>query len=385
MSMNEAPDTINENMETDDPVIVRSIIHSLTLSKHQKYTTNSTRSLSIRSNVPCSETEVKNLNPSGHRTRKKSFDTSAILYELPDIETRYFHKDCWEDSNGRVYRGNNPNKTTKHKLDENKASEESMVIAGNQSNDGQTNICIELDTRSDPMEELKRLKRKKKQNRIKKILFLEIKIKRISAIDTTSESFRCRFHYYLTWLASKEEYDAYLDDTDNYSPDWVPKIEWVNAAELHAVFQGSNFTIKSKRNVGFNNEWRISPKYLGFEARKGVWNRVRYEADITFAEELELEAFPFDCQDLSLYMKVEKDNIEFCDIVPFPREGDFCLLDPQFSVLSEWYLENLVTVRLCFAFICDTGCMVFVFLGIWLYRSTQIEIITMLQLGFDSY
>jgi len=42
-------------------------------------------------------------------------------------------------------------------------------------------------------------------------------------------------------------------------------------------------------------------------------------------------------------MKVEKDNIDFCDIVPFPREGDFNLLDPAFSVLSEWHLENLVT------------------------------------------
>jgi len=144
-------------------------------------------------------------------------------------------------------------------------------------------------------------------------------------------------------MGSVEEYNAFECDAESYSPEWIPKIEWTNAAEVHEHFQGSNFTIKSKKSVGFSDEWRINKKYLGFDAYKGQWNRVRYEADVTFAEELELESFPFDCQDLSLYMKVEKDNIDCCDILPFPREGDFCLLDPQFSVLSEWYLENLVT------------------------------------------
>ena len=39
----------------------------------------------------------------------------------------------------------------------------------------------------------------------KKILFFEMKIKRISEIDTSAETFRCRFHIYFTWLASKNE------------------------------------------------------------------------------------------------------------------------------------------------------------------------------------
>ena len=43
-----------------------------------------------------------------------------------------------------------------------------------------------------------------------------------------------------------------------------------------------------------------------------------------------------------MYLKIEKDGTDACDIVPFPRQGDFCMLDPQFSVLSEWDLENIV-------------------------------------------
>ena len=43
----------------------------------------------------------------------------------------------------------------------------------------------------------------------KKIVFVEMKIKRISEIDTTRETFRCRFHYYLTWLCTKREFQNY--------------------------------------------------------------------------------------------------------------------------------------------------------------------------------
>eukprot|EP00484_Ammonia_sp_Unknown_P001540 CAMPEP_0197021750 /NCGR_PEP_ID=MMETSP1384-20130603/2685_1 /TAXON_ID=29189 /ORGANISM="Ammonia sp." /LENGTH=538 /DNA_ID=CAMNT_0042449655 /DNA_START=39 /DNA_END=1655 /DNA_ORIENTATION=+ len=251
-----------------------------------------------------------------HHPRKKSFDTSDILWSLPEIETRYFHATTWKDENGNVFRGECPEQMKPEEKQEETAQD--------------TNTP-------------KSKKKKKKSSRTKKIVFLEVKIKRISDIDTTSETFRCRFHYYLTWLASQEEFNLFEIDREHYSPDWVPKIELTNAAEIHQHYQGGNFTIKTNKSVGFANEWRIDQHHLGFHAWEGVWNRVRYEADVTFAEELELEAFPFDCQDLSLYMKVEKDSLDSCDIVPFPREGDFCLLDPQFSVLSEWYLENLVT------------------------------------------
>ena len=246
------------------------------------------------------------------RARAKSCDISDIVSKLAVKDTRYYHKDCWTDDEGNVFRGKNPNLKG--------AEEAKRDEDGKRAGAG-----------------------KEKKARTKKILFLEIKIKRISAIDTTKETFRCRFHYYLTWLASFEEYTSFQSDRDQYVPEWIPKIELVNAAEVHENFRGSNYTIKSRKSVGFNDEWRIHEKYLGFDGCDGKWNRVRFEADVTFAEELELEAFPFDCQDLSIYMKVEKDCIDSCDIVAFPREGDFCLLDPQFSVLSEWYLENLVT------------------------------------------
>ncbi|ETO33461.1 hypothetical protein RFI_03646, partial [Reticulomyxa filosa] len=37
-----------------------------------------------------------------------------------------------------------------------------------------------------------------------RLVFWECKLKRICDINTTQETFRCRFHYYLTWLATKK-------------------------------------------------------------------------------------------------------------------------------------------------------------------------------------
>ncbi len=37
-----------------------------------------------------------------------------------------------------------------------------------------------------------------------------------------------------------------------------------------------------------------------------------------FAEQLELEAFPFDVQDFTIHMKAEKSS-NFVDILPYPR------------------------------------------------------------------
>ena len=55
-----------------------------------------------------------------------------------------------------------------------------------------------------------------------------------------------------------------------------------------------------------------------------------------------MEAFPFDCQDLTLFLKVDGDTVKTADIVPFPRKSDFLMLDPEFSVLAEWDFEGLL-------------------------------------------
>jgi hypothetical protein len=325
----------------------------------------------------------------GDRTRS-AVDTADIISRIPSIQQRYRHS-FWLDTDGTVYRGSHPQSVVNLEI-ENVLKKLRIGTAGNRyqrssSSVEQVTTEKEDDDDDDDDEDENGADAEEKvaeeaeeqylrvpsvcslsnsnsnsnsessappaKRRAKKVVFFEIKVKRISAIDTTLEQFRCRFHYYLTWLSSKREVMHYYKNAkesrkekekeSDLGLEWMPKIQWTNAAEVHEHFRDGDVHIKNSKMRGFCNEWQIECSILGFDPKKAYWNRVRYEADITFAEEFELESFPFDSQDFSLHMKVEKDCSDYCDIVPFPRKGDFCLIDPQFSVLSEWQLENLVT------------------------------------------
>jgi len=240
-----------------------------------------------------------------------------------------------------------------------------------------------------------------KPKKDRRIVFIDTKIKRVSDIDTNKESFRTVFHYYLTWLATYEEYQSYNaweenekekkqtekasnvkkdygEDKSAWTPSWVPYIEYTNATEVTEQEQISEFKMKrgdhdsyglpkyevisrhkrSTSNLGNLDEpdpqlplisdkdkkklsWDIYMEQLGFDPRKGSWIRVQYEADVTFSEQLELESFPFDCQDFTMVLKLSKEGYEVADLLPFPRAGDFLTLDTQFSA-SEWNMRNII-------------------------------------------
>jgi len=263
----------------------------------------------------------------------------------------------------------------------------------------------------------------KAQNR--RVVFIDIKIKNLSEIDTNQQQFRVRFHYYLTWLATQEEYKDYqkwdqtqvarqqevrgsttdvnYETSDNdWTPKWVPSIEFVNTIEDSLPTQMSPFKMKRGTNKTYkapiNTEeedkkeeekkeeekkeeekkeekkeekeetvkifpeqkygtwgklpfmykdeklaWDILPEQLGFDPTLGYWIRVQYGADVVFAEELELESFPFDCQDFTMILKLSDKTVEEADLLPFPRIGEFLILDQQYFTSKEWNLENILT------------------------------------------
>ncbi|ETO02774.1 hypothetical protein RFI_34639, partial [Reticulomyxa filosa] len=70
----------------------------------------------------------------------------------------------------------------------------------------------------------------------KRIVFIAIKVKRFSDVDNVKEQYRCRFHYYLTWLLTYPEYIDYLEylhahNLSKWRPAFLPDIEFVNAVE----------------------------------------------------------------------------------------------------------------------------------------------------------
>ncbi|ETN98880.1 hypothetical protein RFI_38606 [Reticulomyxa filosa] len=150
-----------------------------------------------------------------------------------------------------------------------------------------------------------------------RLIFWECKIKRISEIDTARETFRCRFHYYLTWLATKQEakdYEEFVKDHKNslepigWVPQWVPGVEFTNVVvvSLFEEHQAKYEVKDAVHNKALRNSWEGNEQnytdLLGFDPNFGKWVRCRYEADMTFAEEFELENFPFDVMLFLFYL-----------------------------------------------------------------------------------
>eukprot|EP01084_Bolivina_argentea_P264359 447785_1 len=175
-------------------------------------------------------------------------------------------------------------------------------------------------------------------------VFISIKIKRISAIDNIKETFRMRFHMYLNWIMNETEYKQYKYSNTHYEPTWKPDLEFMNAVEIHRqeMFPYPKFG-KYKVEI-LEDFWVDEANELCHESQFDpslcYFIRTKLECDITFAEELELQSFPFDCQDLSCIIKGNFLNKQKYIFLPELRHCNFASIDPRYSVLDEWDLST---------------------------------------------
>lgn len=86
-----------------------------------------------------------------------------------------------------------------------------------------------------------------------------------------------------------------------WAPEWIPQVELTNAVNIHAKEEsGKKYRIRDIYNSpSLDSSWNEQEvegfsDLLDMNPRKGRWIRCKYEYDVTFAEELELENFPFD-------------------------------------------------------------------------------------------
>eukprot|EP01083_Nonionella_stella_P108189 314368_1 len=188
-------------------------------------------------------------------------------------------------------------------------------------------------------------------------VFISLKVKRVSAVDNIAETFRMRFHIYFNWLPTEEDYKSLYKaqkeskETNDpqllleWEPRWYPHLDFQNMIEQHT------------------NHWEIYPeegrfriqKFKDFAQRKGTkvtdgtfdcteaaFIRAKLECEMTFAEELELQSFPFDCQDLSCIIHERTTTGVKAIFLPELRKPQFGSIDPRYSVIDEWDLETAV-------------------------------------------
>ena len=196
----------------------------------------------------------------------------------------------------------------------------------------------------------------------RRIVFVELKIARISDIDTSNETFRCRFLMWLTWLASFSEVEEFENIKKNgamgeeWTPTWLPKLYLVNSNDSlsdskivrvedvpFSIIDGVNI---ENGHTKLPTDWEENGKHFGFSPRKGYYVYSMWQCDGTFCEEMELESFPLDCQDLSIKIQSTL-GVKQCDLVPMPRNyktDDIPSIEfsSKDSVVDEWQFANVL-------------------------------------------
>eukprot|EP01083_Nonionella_stella_P108188 314366_1 len=199
--------------------------------------------------------------------------------------------------------------------------------------------------------------KKKKKDLPPRKVFVALKVKRVSAVDNIAETFRMRFHIYFDWLPTVADYKSLYQATKDaksennpqilmeWEPRWYPHIEFQNMIEEHTreweVYpeQGC-FRIQKFKDFG---QKKGSKKKDGsFDCTQAEFIRAKLECEMTFAEELELQSFPFDCQDLSCVMHERITGGVRCTFLPELRKPNFGSIDPRYSVIDEWDLETAI-------------------------------------------
>merc|ERR1712228_568387 len=203
----------------------------------------------------------------------------------------------------------------------------------------------------------KKDKKKKKKETPPRKVFVALKVKRVSAVDNIAETFRMRFHIYFNWLPTEADYKSYYEAQKEskkqnnpelllkWEPRWYPHLEFQNMIEEHTrewefYPEEGNFRIQNFKDFGQDKGEDIDAGK--FDCTKAKFLRAKLECEMTFAEELELQSFPFDCQDLSCIIHERTTGGVRCVFLPELRKKNFGSIDPRYSVIDELDLETAV-------------------------------------------
>merc|ERR1719361_1600003 len=204
----------------------------------------------------------------------------------------------------------------------------------------------------------KKIKKRKKKETPPRKVFVALKVKRVSAVDNIAETFRMRFHIYFNWLPTEADYKSYYEAQKEskaqnnpelllkWEPRWYPHLEFQNMIEEHTrewefYPEEGNFRIQNFKDFGQDKGEKIEAGK--FDCTKAKFLRAKLECEMTFAEELELQSFPFDCQDLSCVIQERSISGGVrCVFLPELRKANFGSIDPRYSVIDEWDLETAI-------------------------------------------
>jgi hypothetical protein len=109
---------------------------------------------------------------------------------------------------------------------------------------------------------------------------LGVSIVNLADIDAVNQTFFCKFDLVLRWQ------DQTRTTTDDTSTDWLPNVSFRNSSDVQQTFSHETAALSIMLEPETESSWLLRSHVSG-----------------QFSEPMELFDFPFDCQDLTLYLR----------------------------------------------------------------------------------
>ena len=149
-------------------------------------------------------------------------------------------------------------------------------------------------------------------------------------VDNVLQTFECTFSLYYTWKLSKIDIENFVNfksvgnDNRKWTPNNVPEFKFCNAVDIDI------------RHIKINN----NTYFKVFEKNKVLYAYGKLNVTGKFYEPLELENFPFDCQDIPIIIESLQDSSKI-KLVPNFIHDKVLQVNKRYISIPEWHLEDI--------------------------------------------
>eukprot|EP01084_Bolivina_argentea_P025360 47140_1 len=177
-------------------------------------------------------------------------------------------------------------------------------------------------------------------------LFTSINVSNLSNIDSDTETFRARFDINFTWIPKQKEYEilyrifanAHLSGTS--IPENIiiqPELHFPSSFEVHHIewdVSENDLPYTITKSLQFGGPPKPNSN---FRTKDTIFISSTARCDVTFIEEFELQQYPFDIQDLTLFICVKNKNFE---LLPQLKQRPFASIATECSEVGDYKITN---------------------------------------------
>eukprot|EP01083_Nonionella_stella_P059924 156766_1 len=146
---------------------------------------------------------------------------------------------------------------------------------------------------------------------------LKLSIKEITDVDTSAQQYGLKGDLAVEWKASEQDCSNYIEDSNNYTPEYVPSLMFINDIDT-TRFDKSAIVIKDTYNV----------------------QKIKF--NIRFTQTFDVRNFPVDVQDLSLVFHEEftMHNRDVSFTTSF-LDKNYIKLNKTWISITGWHVVNV--------------------------------------------